>query len=65
MKYKISIDYGKPYDVECNSEEEVRAELEKVRVIVSDGDYAYCDVVIHDENDKDVADKFMDGGIEY
>ena len=54
MKYKIIYDNGKPSEILVNSEAELRAELNKIFIDIRTDFYAYCDLIILDENDNDI-----------
>ena len=56
MKYKLIIDYGKPYEEEANTEEELKTELTKLNEISKKEEYAYFDVVVLNEKGEDITE---------
>jgi 5'-3' exonuclease len=58
-KYNLIIDYGKPYEEKGKTEEEVFKILEELNILVENEDFAYCDIFIFNENEKDLTDIFF------
>ena len=46
MKYKLIVDYGKPYEEEANTEEELKTELTKLNEISKKEEYLYIGCLI-------------------
>lgn len=61
VKYKITVDTGVPYDIDVNSDKELKKELMKLKKEVQDNpdDYPYAETNVYDENDNDVTDKMF------
>ena len=57
MKYKLFVDYGKPFEVELNTDEELKAELIKYKVMALSGDYPYLDVLVYNELGEDITEQ--------
>jgi hypothetical protein len=58
MKYNLVIDYGKPYEEEKKTEEEVLKKLEEIDNINKE-EYAYFDVWIYDEKENDITEEMF------
>jgi len=56
--YKIIVDYGKPYEITCINKEELFKELKKLEEM-NKKDYAYFDVFIYDEDNKDITENIL------
>jgi len=56
MKYNLVIDYGKPYEEEKKTEEEVFKIFEKLE---NKEDCSYIDIFVFDENETDLTDIFF------
>ena len=54
MKYKLIIDYGKPYEKEANTDAELKAKLKELKEISEKEEYAYFDVSILNEQGEDI-----------
>lgn len=54
--YTITADYGKPYDIPCRDEQQLREELVKLKEIAQREDHAFLDVYIRDEQDNDISE---------
>lgn len=50
-KFKIVFDTGKPYEVSCKNEEELRSELKKFYIENKGNDYQYDAKVFNDKNE--------------
>ena len=59
-KYKIVVDYGKPYEIKVNSDSQLKKELLKLKRKAEREDHPYFDINIYDEKGKDVTDKMFD-----
>jgi len=44
--YKIIVDYGKPYDIDINTEKELKQEIQKLRELNYKEDFGYFSVTI-------------------
>jgi len=53
-KYTIVADYGKPYDIKVDTEEQLRKELKQLKELYETGAYHYFDVWVYDEHNRDV-----------
>lgn len=58
MKYKLLVDYGKPYEEEFEKREEVISEVKRLLKLSEDEEYgmAYLDLVIF-EGEKDISEE--------
>jgi len=44
--YKIVVDYGKPFEIDVNTELELKQELDKLKELNNSEDFAYFDIDI-------------------
>ena len=60
-KYKLIVDYGKPYEVKVGSDARLKRELVKLRRLYDSNpdDFPYFDIIIEDGKGDDVTDKMF------
>lgn len=56
MKYKLIVDYGKPYEEEFNNIQDLLCELIELKAKAEKEDYAYFDITILEDN-KDITEE--------
>ena len=56
MKFKLIVDYGKPYEQEINTDEELEEELLKLKEMAESGEYPNLDVKILNEKGEDITE---------
>lgn len=49
MKYKIIVDYGKPFEICCDTKKALFGELKKIKQSYynNEGDCPYCDTLVY------------------
>ena len=52
MKYKIVVDYGKPYEIEAGTEAQLKTELWNLYTLQQTGDYGYFDLWVYSVNEQ-------------
>lgn len=58
-KYKLQVDYGKPYEVLTSSLSKLKKELLKLKKKADKGDFPFLDLFISDEKGKDITDEIF------
>lgn len=56
MKYTLLVDYGKPYEEQINTDEELKKELAKLRKMALTEDYAYFDINVLNDKGEDITE---------
>ena len=58
-KYTIVVDYGIPYDIKVDNEEQLKKELKQLKELYETGAYPHFDVWVYDENNNDVTSEIF------
>ena len=59
MKYRLLVNYGKPFEEKLNSKEELFNRLKELEKQNDKEDYPYFDVFIYDNKDKDFTEEMF------
>ena len=59
MKYKLIVDYEKPYEIICNSKKDLDKELNYIETEVTLNEYAYCNIIILNNKDIDITKEVL------
>lgn len=57
--YTIVVDYGKPYDIKVDTEEQLKKELKHLNEMYKSGEYPFFDIWIYDMKGKEVTSEIL------
>lgn len=58
MKYKLIIDYGKPYELEFKDLKSIKKHIESLKERWKQNVYPYCDIIVFQGN-KEITRRFF------